>query len=587
MVQDREHAQLTYAEFAECEIDADLALVSGALENLRLSCRQNGLPEERWREVELAAAEGLNNAIVHGGSGAADERIRLRWSWTGEILEVRIFDSGQFVPTRSETPRLPDDPLSESGRGGFLIASLMDEAHDEMCEGWHCLVMSKRVGAKAAPREQPEETKAMIAAMTEDLSNSYENLATFYRFSEELATATSFDDFMRRALQRLGKWAQADEVQVSLDVNGSLALSYYHGPDERVVSRADEHVTLTALPARKDTLEMRVFRADAGSTVEECASLARTDPLWRETGIACACPVLFQGAPIGVVSIVRRKSEPHFSAAQIHLVRAVGDFLGIARTTAILQEQRQSQQRALRELEIASEIQQLLLPRSFPSNAKSRIFGISQAATEVGGDYFDALPIGNRGVLVAIADVMGKGLPAALLATVLRATIRARLDLAAEPGRLLSEINRQLIPDLAKLDMFITAQLAFFCHETNQLIYASAGHCPILMYPRGAAEAALMNAGGIPLGVLSDATYESTCESVNSGDRFVFLTDGLYEVHSPEGEILGLDRISEKIPSIWQSSPSSFCRDLLDFVRAHSGGVPAADDRTVLTIEWQ
>jgi serine phosphatase RsbU (regulator of sigma subunit) len=169
---------------------------------------------------------------------------------------------------------------------------------------------------------------------------------------------------------------------------------------------------------------------------------------------------------------------------------------------------------------------------------------------------------------------------------VLRATIRARLDLAAEPGRLLSEINRQLIPDLAKLDMFITAQLAFFCHETNQLIYASAGHCPILMYPGGATEAALKSAGGIPLGVLSDAIYESTCESVNSGDRFVFLTDGLYEVHSPEGEILGLDRISEKIPSLWQSSLPNLCRGLLDFVRGHSGGVPAADDRTVLAIEW-
>ena len=584
MVQDREHALLTYAEFAECEIGSDLALVSVALGKFRLACLRNGLAEERWREVELATAEGLNNAIMHGG-GTVDDLVRLRWNWTGDVLEVRIFDSGDFAPSDLLPPGLPADPLAESGRGGFLISAMMDEVADEMCEGRHCLLMRKRVGEKAPPREQTAETGALMAAMTEDLSNSYENLATFYRFSEELATATSFDDFMRRALHRLVKWAQADEVQVSLDDEGSLALSYYHGPEERVISRADGHVTLTALTPRKDTLEMRAFRGDAGSTVEECASLARNDPLWRETGIACVCPVLFQGVPIGVVSIIRRKAEPHFSAAQIHLVRAVGDFLGIARTTAILQEQRQTQQRAMRELEIASEIQQLLLPRFFPTSAKSRIFGISQAATEVGGDYFDVLPIGERGVLVAIADVMGKGLPAALLATVLRATIRARLDLAAEPGRLLSEINSQLIPDLAKLDMFITAQLAFLCHETGRLIYASAGHCPILMYRRGGAGAEQKAAGGIPLGVLTDAAYDSTYESVKSGDRFVFLTDGLYEVHSPVGEILGLDRVAAKIPSLWEGSPASFCRSLLDFVRVHSGGVPATDDRTLLTLE--
>ena len=588
MVQERAHIQLGYAEFSECEIAADLALVSGVLEKFRLYCAGHGLGAELWRDVELAAAEGLNNAIEHGSTGTAEDRVRMRWSWVDDVLEIRIFDSGDFAPSNFELPSLPDDPCSESGRGGFLIAAMMDEVEHLNSEGLHCLVMCKRVGAQTAPRREDEGTAALIEAMTEDLSNSYENLATFYRFSEELATAPSFDQFMRSALQRLIKSAQADEAQVSLEANGSLTVSYYHGPDERLVSRADEHVSLTALAPLAplaDTVEMRIFRGGARAVVEDCSQLARTDSLWRETGITCACPVLFQGTPIGVVSIIRHAPEPHFSAAQIHLVRAVADFLGIARTTAHLQEQRQAQQRALRELEIAAEIQQLLLPRFFPNSARSRIFGVSQAATEVGGDYFDVLPIGERGVLLAIADVMGKGLPAALFATVLRTTIRARLDLADDPGRLLSEINNQLSADLAKLDMFITAQLAFFCHETNELIYASAGHCPILMFRRGGAVAEFKAVGGIPLGVLTNVEYESVRQGAEAGDRFVFLTDGLYEVHSPSGEILGMERVAAEIPVLWKGASSAFCRNLLDYVRAFSGDAPAADDRTLLTLE--
>ncbi len=277
-------------------------------------------------------------------------------------------------------------------------------------------------------------------------------------------------------------------------------------------------MTLTALAPMADTVEMRIFRGGARVLVEDCSKLARNDPLWRKTGITCACPVLFQGAVVGVVSIIRRTSGPHFSAAQIHLVRAVADFLGIARTTAHLQKQRPEQQRALREMEIAAEIQQLLLPRFFPNSARSRIFGISQAATEVGGDYFDVLPIGDHGVLPAIADVMGKGMPAALLATVLRTTIRARLDLADHPGRLLSEINDQLGADLATLDMFITAQLAYFCYLTNELTYASAGHCPILRFRRGSLIAAEMPA--IFITGSGDPKFRARAEEIGAAGFF-------------------------------------------------------------------
>ncbi len=239
---------------------------------------------------------------------------------------------------------------------------------------------------------------------------------------------------------------------------------------------------MTLLPPQEATIEGNVFLAGSAQTVEDCSALPRYDSLWRAAGVAFVCPLFFQGEVLGVLTVLRLKAHPFFSAGQVSLMRTIAEFLGIARTTMLLQQQRQEEQRAIRELEIAAEIQQSLVPKSFPSNRGGRVFGVSQAAFKVGGDYLDALPIGTDGVLIAIADVMGKGMPAALLATILRTSMRARLELATNPGTLLTEVNRQISPDLARLDSFITAQIAYFSHLTGELLYASAGHCPILKY---------------------------------------------------------------------------------------------------------
>jgi serine phosphatase RsbU (regulator of sigma subunit) len=250
----------------------------------------------------------------------------------------------------------------------------------------------------------------------------------------------------------------------------------------------------------------------------------------------------------------------------------------------LLQQKRQEEQRAIRELEIAAEIQQSLVPRSFPSIPKARVFGVSQAAFKVGGDYMDALPIGGD-VLLAIADVMGKGMPAALLATILRTSLRARLDFADDPGMLLSEINRQISPDLERLDSFITAQVAFFSSESQELLFASAGHCPLLKYSAGNRQVDQLRVGGVPLGVLGGEHYSTHRVAFAPGDRFVFLTDGIYEAENPSGEFLGWDRIVSEIPRLWVGTPNAFCGRVLDFVRGFTGGAEASDDRTLLTLE--
>src|SRR5205823_6839366 len=138
----------------------------------------------------------------------------------------------------------------------------------------------------------------------------------------------------------------------------------------------------------------------AQNTVQSCAELLHDDPVWRESGGAFACPVRFREEALGVLTVILPGGAAYYSAAQINIVRVVAEFIGIARATATLQAQRANEQRAIRELEVAAEIQQSLLPKEFPDLPKTRIFGVSQASREIGGDYFDIIPIEGKGVLV-------------------------------------------------------------------------------------------------------------------------------------------------------------------------------------------
>jgi len=283
--------------------------------------------------------------------------------------------------------------------------------------------------------------------------------------------------------------------------------------------------------------------------------------------------------------VVRRPRQGFFSAGQLGLIRFVAEFLGIVWTTHKLQEQRELQQRTSRELEIAATIQSSLLPRTLPSNAVFRLDGICQSAREVGGDFYDALEVGADGILLVIADVMGKGVPAALLATTLRTAIHARMDLAEDPGRLLTEVNRQIANDLSRLDMFITAQVAYLSKRERVFRLANAGHCPLLHYRADLERVEPVEGNGIPLGVMDGFQYEALPQAIEPGDFLILLTDGLYEVENGEGRMLGLDLLAAQAGVLARGNRSAFCRGILNFVLEYSGGRVASDDRTLLTVD--
>ena len=569
--------QIAYEEIAECRLPADLKCVRQALDKLGSYCRARGLRPTAWRHVELAVAEALNNAVEHGCAGKHPTEVSLRWSWHEEILWVEVIDPGDFLPGPGAA-KLPENVLAEGGRGAFLMATLMERVEHRRTDRGHLVRMEKTIGFPVWKPGEAAEMEATIESMAEDLSRSYEDLSALFRFAEELATSNTLAEFLDRSLSRLLTLVAGEAAFVRFLSEDGNTLVLIRPPSSNLDWLED------VLALDSDGIEVCAFKKGAPVTVEDCTTHPG-DPLHSHVGGAFACPIFFRSTPLGCLVVTRPIAAGYFSAGELRLIRVVADFLGIVHTTNALQKQRRAQERAFRELEIASAIQQSLLPRKFPNTAGYSVFGICQSAQEVGGDYFDALSLPDGGILLVIADVMGKGVPAALLATVLRTAIQARLDLADQPARLLSEVNHQIASDLAQIDMFITAQIAYLSCRENTLLLANAGHCPLILCRNAANQVIQSSESGIPLGVIDGFEYQAERYSIEPGDRLVFITDGTYEVENAALKMLGIDALASHISTLRGSSPVEFCRRVLDFVRDYSSKAEPSDDRTLLTVD--
>ena len=178
---------------------------------------------------------------------------------------------------------------------------------------------------------------------------------------------------------------------------------------------------------------------------------------------------------VGTATLGRLMADKPFTAAQVNLLHTFVDFLAIQIVNARLLDERTVARVTRRELQIAADIQRSLLPSKIPACPPFEVSAACQSALQVGGDFFDIIPAGDGALLLVIADVMGKGVPAALFAAVLRTTIRSMPQLFDQPGELLATANRTLYPDLSRVDMFVTAKIAYLIRTRKKLSRRAPG----------------------------------------------------------------------------------------------------------------
>ncbi len=196
-----------------------------------------------------------------------------------------------------------------------------------------------------------------------------------------------------------------------------------------------------------------------------------------------------------------------------------------------------------RELQMARRIQHSFLPKKFPQMPGFEVAAFYRSAGEVGGDFYDAVPLASGQKLFIIADVMGKGVPAAMFAASLRTILRTLAQSTESPGDLLARANRQLFAELSAVDMFITVQLVVLDPVRLQLKVASAGHCPLLLRTPGGEVRQTLAPEGVPLGVMAEAVYIENELSLEPGVSLLLYTDGVTDACGADGNIFNQQRL--------------------------------------------
>ena len=247
-------------------------------------------------------------------------------------------------------------------------------------------------------------------------------------------------------------------------------------------------------------------------------------------------------------------------------------------------EGRERRRRSLeedREITEALKIQRRLLPQPVPTMEGWDIAASWQPASGVGGDCFDTLAFGDSRVAISIADVVGKGIPAALLMSNLQAAVRAFASEAVEPQDLCSQVNRILCGNIAE-GRFISFCYCVLDSTAGSVTYSNAGHYyPMLVRANGGVER--LQAGGPVLGVLADASYEQASAVIGSQDRLVLFTDGLTEARNAAGEEFGESRLQQAVVEHRGCSAPALHARVVEAVSVFTGG-PLQDDATLIVV---
>ena len=236
-----------------------------------------------------------------------------------------------------------------------------------------------------------------------------------------------------------------------------------------------------------------------------------------------------------------------------------------------------------KELDVASKMQQSILPTVFPDEPGYEIFGNMEAAREVGGDFFDLIALEDGRVGLAIADVSGKGVPAALFMMSCRTLLKGAAIGMPKPGDVLREVNT-LLADGNDTLMFVTVFYAVYDPESGKLTYANGGHNPPLIVHENGESEELPQTAGVALGVMEDLDYDQDEITLAPGDTAVLYTDGVSEAMNAEHEEFGMERLHR----VFAESPGTDAHKtnnvVFEAVRAFAEGTPQSDDITCLTL---
>jgi len=409
--------------------------------------------------------------------------------------------------------------------------------------------------------------------------------------SDQVRTMVQPQSLLETVVTRISETLHVAKIAVLLDSGSPFrpvyALGYGHMPQ---LQFAPGSGSVKLLKAENEPL--RVYPDDENSWLyrEKDVTDEEREELVRLSA-ELLLPLSSRDKLLGFISLGPKRSEEPFTGSDLRLLKSVATQTGLAlenaQLVAAITEEITKRERLNREVEIAREVQERLFPQELPAISGLDYFGACRPALGVGGDYYDflALPEGQLGI--AVGDVSGKGIGAALLMASLQASLRSEAARALEDiAPIVTNVNR-LVYQASTSNRYATFFYAQYDPARHVLTYVNAGHNPPMLFRRqgGDWQVLRLEAGGTVVGLLESFPYEQEKLSILPGDLLIIFTDGISEAMNLADEEWGEDRFTEAVKACSQLAAHEILDQLMRDADCFADGAKQHDDMTLVVIK--
>lgn len=419
---------------------------------------------------------------------------------------------------------------------------------------------------------------ARLCQQEHELRQRVEELGTVTGVSALLADERDLKEVLHVAARLVADVLRARSLSIRLldEETGELKIAAVHNLSDAYLDKGPLHAKQSPIDTAALAGEV-VYVADMPT---DPRTIYKDEA--RREGIVSAlvAPLSYRGKRIGIMRVYSDAPRV-FSPLDASLLKAVAGQVAAAVIHARMRRAQRDAELLERQVRLAGDVQRRMIPAKPPSHARLEFGCVYRPSFDLGGDFYDFLAFPGGHVGVAIADVVGKGVPASLTMASVRAALRAHARSIYDIDRIMIETNRQLCRDTL-MNEFVTAFYGVIGADARRFTYCNAGHEPVRLLRGGRFES--LDAGGLALGIDADATYDMGVVDLRPGDLLVFVTDGVVEAIDYDGRQYGRDRLSDSIVQHSALDAPHLAQQLLWDVRRFAGLAKQSDDLTVVVV---
>jgi sigma-B regulation protein RsbU (phosphoserine phosphatase) len=417
-----------------------------------------------------------------------------------------------------------------------------------------------------------------LEGSSERMQKMLKEMVTLHEITHALESSDNLESLLEYIMQKSQNVMSAEAASLMLVIEDTNELEF-----KVTLGPKAQEVKPFRLPIGKGIAGW-VAQTGEAVLIPDAYSDPRFDPSFDKrsgfkTNSMLCVPMIHQSKVVGVMTLLNKLDGKPFNENDQNLFTIFASQAALSIENARLLFAAIEKERLDKELQVASEIQNLLIPQEIPQSTYLEIAAEYIPCKEVGGDFYDIIKIDDNRFIFVVADVSGKGIPGALVVSNMQATLRAFLEYSKDLLPVVSRLNEAIIRQTTT-DRYITFFIGLYDHKKSSLTYINAGHNPpLLINKKGDMQE--LKTGGIFIGFMP-WEYEMDEISFNKDDTLVMYTDGLVEAMDSEEEEFEMGGLKKTIKESLSISTEKLKEEIIDRVNDHIGAVPLSDDFTLL-----